>query len=270
MTKQLRTYGGPPFGIALVHGGPGAAGKMAPVARELAKSHGVLEPMQTADSVEGQILELHEVLDQQASFPVTLAGYSWGAWLSCLYAARFPGKAGKLILISSGPFTEEYAEQITDTRRSRLGVDGMREFNALLASHSSGVEPPDIHDRIARLFSQSDLFDPLPPAPGGEHDVTFDPHIFQRVWPEAAELRKSGALISYARHITCPVAAIHGEYDPHPADGVRLPLSDTVPDFRFILLEKCGHTPWVEKQAKEKFYDALKRELQLIGPLPLP
>ena len=34
--KNLRTYGEAPFNIAVIHGGPGAAGEMAPVARELA------------------------------------------------------------------------------------------------------------------------------------------------------------------------------------------------------------------------------------------
>ncbi len=35
--KNLRTYGAAPFGIAVVHGGPGAPGQMAPVARERAR-----------------------------------------------------------------------------------------------------------------------------------------------------------------------------------------------------------------------------------------
>ena len=34
--SNLRTYGEPPFGVAVIHGGPGAGGEMAPVARVLA------------------------------------------------------------------------------------------------------------------------------------------------------------------------------------------------------------------------------------------
>ncbi|MHA2061833.1 MAG: alpha/beta fold hydrolase, partial [Candidatus Sifarchaeia archaeon] len=33
--KNLRIYGNKPFNIAVLHGGPGAPGEMAPVAREL-------------------------------------------------------------------------------------------------------------------------------------------------------------------------------------------------------------------------------------------
>ena len=28
------------------------------------------------------------------------------------------------------------------------------------------------------------------------------------------------------------------------------------------LLEKCGHRPWIEREAKERFYEILKQEIQ--------
>jgi hypothetical protein len=55
--KNLRKYGKAPYKIAVIHGGPGAGGEMAPIARELASDWGVLEPFQTATSLEGQIEE---------------------------------------------------------------------------------------------------------------------------------------------------------------------------------------------------------------------
>ena len=48
-------------GMDVVHGGPGACGEMAPVARRLASARGVLEPIQTALSLEGQVEELRTV-----------------------------------------------------------------------------------------------------------------------------------------------------------------------------------------------------------------
>jgi len=58
------------------------------------------------------------------------------------------------------------------------------------------------------------------------------------------------------------VVAIHGDYDPHPAEGVQKPLSALIEEFRFVLLKKCGHTPWLERQAQEEFYKVLEEELQ--------
>jgi pimeloyl-ACP methyl ester carboxylesterase len=60
--------------------------------------------------------------------------------------------------------------------------------------------------------------------------------------------------------IKCPVVAIHGDYDPHPAKGVREPLSGVIKDFCFISLKNCGHKPWIEQEAKEEFYRILKKE----------
>jgi hypothetical protein len=56
--NNLRKYGRRPFSIVVIHGGPGAPGEMAPVARELLKVAGILEPLQTADSVEGQVAKI--------------------------------------------------------------------------------------------------------------------------------------------------------------------------------------------------------------------
>ena len=49
--KNLRVYGNRPYGIAVIHGGPGAMGAMAPVARELAAIRGVLEPLQAKPTI---------------------------------------------------------------------------------------------------------------------------------------------------------------------------------------------------------------------------
>ena len=46
--EKVRLYGKAPYRVAVVHGGPGAAGEMAPVARRLGAACGVLEPLQTA------------------------------------------------------------------------------------------------------------------------------------------------------------------------------------------------------------------------------
>ncbi|MGA3094252.1 MAG: alpha/beta hydrolase, partial [Dehalococcoidales bacterium] len=37
---NLRKHGNAPFGVAVIHGGPGAPGEMAPVAKEMAKTRG--------------------------------------------------------------------------------------------------------------------------------------------------------------------------------------------------------------------------------------
>jgi len=46
-----------------------------------------------------------------------------------------------------------------------------------------------------------------------------------------------------------------------PAEGVQKPLSTMLKSFRFVLLKNCGHMPWIERQARDKFYGILREEL---------
>jgi len=258
--KNLRKYGSKPFTVAVIHGGPGAPGEMAPVARELSSVTGVLEPLQTATTLEGQVRELKAVLEKHTTLPVTLIGFSWGALLSFIFAARYPSFVKKLILIGSAPYQEKYAVNITQTRLSRLSEQERGQALSLMQI----LNNPAIADkntplaRLGELLCRADSYDPL------SHDdeileCRYD--VFQGVWEQAAQLRSSGKLLDLGRKIKCPVVAIHGDYDPHPAEGVVEPLSRTLKDFRFILLEKCGHRPWLERNARDRFYDILKQEL---------
>jgi pimeloyl-ACP methyl ester carboxylesterase len=258
--KNLRTYGKAPFNVAVIHGGPGAAGEMAPVARELASNWGVLEPLQTEASVEGQTQELRSVLEKNANLPVFLIGFSWGAWLSYMVTARYPSLVRKLILVGSGPFEEKYAAGIEKTRLGRFNTEERREIESLyeVLDDPAAKDKGKAFARFGALFSKADAYDPIKHK---SEAIDFDPDIFQSVWTEAAERRKSGQLLEIGKCIQCPVTAIHGDYDPHPAGGIEKPLSAIVKKFRFILLANCGHKPWIERQAKDKFYASLKQEL---------
>ena len=129
---NLRKYGEAPFSVALLHGGPGAPGEMAPVARKLSADWGVLEPLQTATSLEGQIEELRSVLEENGDLPATLIGWSWGAMLCFLMAARYPACVRKLILVGSAVYEEQYAARIQETRFSRLSEEDKKEARLLM------------------------------------------------------------------------------------------------------------------------------------------
>ncbi|MBM3131642.1 MAG: alpha/beta hydrolase [Chloroflexi bacterium] len=255
-----RAYGTLPFNVALVHGGPGAAGEMAPVAHELASRFGVLEPFQTASWLEGQVEELRTILENNANLPVTLTGFSWGAWLSFILAARYPAMVKKLILIGSGPFEERYAAGIQSTRLSRLSTREKREVESLsrILDDPSAKDKDTAFARLGALLSKADACDPMAGEAEGI-DCRFD--IFESVWKDASEMRRSGKLLELAKRIECPVTAIHGDYDPHPAKGVQKPLATALKSFRFVLLKRCGHRPWIERQTRDEFYRILEGEL---------
>lgn len=256
----VRKWGAGPYTIAVIHGGPGAPGEVAPVARELSAVRPVLEPLQTETTLDGQVQELRSVLIEQGKVPVTLVGFSWGAYLSWLLAARYPALVKKLILIGCPPFEEEYAASITKTRLVRMKQQDKAEAQEIMGKLNVPDTPGKnaLLARLGYLLSRADAFDPANIEDEGFH-CQYD--IFREVWEEAAELRRTQVLLQMAKSIKCPVVAIHGDWDPHPADGVTVPLSKELADFRFILLEKCGHRPWAERNASEHFYKVLTEEV---------
>ncbi len=78
--NNLRKYGTPPFKLAVIHGGPSAPGEMAPFSRELSSLGGILEPLQTETTLEGQLMELKAILEGHGTLPIILIGFSWGQW----------------------------------------------------------------------------------------------------------------------------------------------------------------------------------------------
>ncbi|WP_321507206.1 alpha/beta hydrolase [uncultured Methanoregula sp.] len=258
--SPVRKWGPGPYTIAVIHGGPGAPGEVAPVARELSAVRGVLEPLQTETTLEGQVQELRRVLVEQGKVPVTLVGFSWGAYLSWIVAARYPALVRKLILVGCPPFEDQYAASITKTRLTRLKQKDQAEAQALIGQ----LDKPEMTNknailaRLGCLLTRADAFDPTNAEDEAFH-CQYD--IFRSVWDEAAEMRRTQILLQMAKSVRCPVLAIHGDWDPHPAEGVNEPLSKELKDFRFLLLEKCGHRPWMERNASENFYKVLVEEI---------
>jgi pimeloyl-ACP methyl ester carboxylesterase len=258
--KGVRKWGHGPYSVAVIHGGPGAPGEVAPVARELSAMAGILEPFQTETTLEGQVQELRRVLVEEGAVPVTLIGFSWGAYLSYMIASRYPALVKKLVLVSSPPFAEQYAPGITQTRMKRMRMKERTEAQALLTRLADPATPDknDLLAKLGHLLAHADAYDPAHLEEEGFH-CQYD--VFHGVWDEACELRRNQILIQMAKTVQCPVLAIHGDTDPHPADGVNDPLVKVLGNFRFVLLEKCGHRPWVERYAAEEFYRVLSKEI---------
>lgn len=251
------TYGKPPYNIVLIHGGPGAIGEMKPVAETLSSGFGILEPLQAKYSIKELIDELKESIEENSDIPVTLVGYSWGAWLAIIFASTYPKLVKKVILISSAPFENKYIPIMDQTRKERM-TEADRETLEQLSREliNTDINKKDIMEKMGKLYSKLDSYSPI------SHDhssIQLDLDMYNKIWHEASKMRESGKLLEYLKNITCPIIAIHGDYDGHPAEGVEEPLEKHSKDSKFILLKNCGHTPWYEEKAKEKFYTVLQK-----------
>src|SRR5262249_37700391 len=155
----------------------------------------VLEPLQTASSIEGQVAELRAVLEEHADLPATLIGSSWGAMLGFIFAARHPALVKKLIMVGSGVYEARYAAHITQTRLARLDEGERQEIQSLMTTLDDPAAPDKSASlaRIGQLDTKADSYDPITLDTEGL-EVQYE--VFQRVWGEAEELRASGALLA--------------------------------------------------------------------------
>ena len=260
---MMRKYGNPPCCAAAVHGGPGAPGSAAGLARGLAAATGagVLEPFQSKRTIRALVEELYAQLAAGCTGPVMLVGHSWGAWLSAAFARKHPEKVRKLVLVGCAPLTDAFVPKITARRMARLNDRDRKRF-AELPALLAQPDRPDRDALIAELGVLCDRSDAYAPVRSGEApSPPPDGALYQAVWREAAELRRSGELLQIFAQLKIPVTVIHGDADPHPAEGVREPLRSLGLPFTFQLLPRCGHTPWEEKFAREPFFRLLAREL---------
>lgn len=177
---------------------------------------------------------------------------------SFLFATRYPQLVQKLILIGSGAFENKYNRDFIEIRLKRLSHDHRREAERLITLINSQQTDNDTLKQFGRLMTMADSYDFLTEP---EDTIDLDMEIHRSVWAEASQLRNTNELLNDSGKIACPVVAIHGDYDPHPYDGVCEPLTKTLNNFKMIRLDKCGHKPWKEKLAKDTFYKLLKEEL---------
>lgn len=258
--ENFRKYGSQPFSIGLVHGGPGGLGEMAPVAQELSQNYGVVELLQTANSVEGLLEEMAYSLLQNSDMPVTLIGWSWGAMLSIIFTACYPDIVKKLILVGSGVLESGHNEEIMARRMANISdID-----RTLIMTLIEQLQDPHTKDKsrvfaaLGKAISKADSYDPLPDE--AKVDARYD--LYKAIWPKVEEMRYQGLFIEFAIRIKCPVVAIHGDYDPRPFQPIQALLKAAIEKISFHLLPHCGHTPWLERQAKDDFYKLLRSEIE--------
>ncbi len=254
--KNTRLYGKPPYSVAVLHGGPGAQGTMASVANGIKDEFSVIEPLQTADTVMGQVEELNDQL-HHFSAPFVLIGHSWGAWLAWIFACIYPQKVKHIIMVGCPPFEASYAKDIMLTRLNNFEKKDKAAIAKLLGKLKNNKITDDEFARLGSLIEKADTYSAIK-SPFEEAPLPMQTDIFNKVWTEAKELRATGKLLAMKDKIHCKVTFLHGKDDPHPYQGVQDVLNEHEVDFEFVLLDKCGHSPWKEEHRWESFFKLLK------------
>lgn len=256
--NEYNIYGEKDIKLVLVHGGPGARGSMKDLALMLSDEFGVLELNQTKYSIDELIEDMKHHIDNHCKQEIVLLGHSWGAWLVCLYTAKYPENIKKLVFVGSGCFNEDYVREFNATRMSRLSPEEKSYFDTLMKElNSDDLSTKNaIMKKFGALMGKLDTYEYIENenASVGQGDFM----IYNSIWPEASSLRRTGQLLDITKHLSVPLHVIQGEYDSHNIKGILEPFNQMDIDYDYNLLTKCGHYPWREKHAKDAFIEIIK------------
>ena len=244
---NCREYGDFPYKAIVVHGGPGAPGSCASLCKGLSDKFGILEHLQEGYSIDELAEELYSLVSRYSLEKVVLIGHSWGVWLSFMFAAKYPQFVSKLILVGSGLFDANYYPQLLEARSIKVRPEKQKEDIMTANLYSPDAEyNPDNYCLIKN-----------PP----NDMIAFNEKQYNALMNEIIPMRESGELLNFASRIKCPVIIIHGKNDPHPVGGIKVPLESRIQNIKTYILEKCGHDPWLEYYAKDRFFEILTEEM---------
>ena len=244
--------------MIVVHGGPGACGSMAPVARALADSFRVLEPFQsgTSATVADHVADLHEVVESYShNAAPALVGHSWGAMLALAYAAANPRSAGPIVLICSGTFDLAAREQFRINLSERKKDAGARRRFEL------ALQIADPNQRFHELGKQTLELYSYDLATTDQEIDESEPGTSSETWDDMVRLQNEGVYPSSFAAIKSPVLMLHGAQDPHPGEMIRASLAPYIPQLEYREWERCGHYPWLEKSTHSEFFSVLRNWL---------
>ena len=253
----------------VLHGGPGAPGYMAAVARGLADSFRVLEPFQRGSGaaplrVADHVEDLRELVEARCGgVRPALVGSSWGAMLALAFAAAHPGRTGPLALIGCGAFDPAAHARLHASVEERLGA-GLRRRLAHL--------PEEFPDPDQRLRAESDLILPLYSCDLITTDLELeacDARAHEETWADMVRLQEQGVYPAAFSAIHGPVLMLHGAVDPHPGRLILASLQRHIPQIEYHEWDQCGHYPWLERTVRAEFFSLLRGWLSshLVGAL---
>jgi pimeloyl-ACP methyl ester carboxylesterase len=258
---RVRRYGSRGPQIVVLHGGPGAPGSAAGLARALADRFEVAEPLQRRSGLVPLTVARHvEDLSIVAPRPATLIGHSWGAMLGLSYAARRPDDVSALVLVGCGTYDEASRELFRRSLDDRLGVSGRERMATLkdrLASAGSAADRDLIAAERGAAYMKVESYELVEEDDDATDRLAADDAGHLETWNDVLRLQHEGIEPAAFHRVSAPVLMVHGDVDPHPGPATRDLLRRFIPHLEYVELDRCGHEPWRERHARHRFVEVV-------------
>lgn len=247
--------------LVVIHGGPGISQDyLLPYMYELAATNQVIfydqrGGGQSTGEVNAQWMTTErfikdmEQLRQAFKFDkISILGHSWGGFLAMQYAIHYPERTEKLILSNSAAASSE--ETLLYLQEYQRRVTAFQtEIDILLIEIRNAVTcRPELIEQLHRMIfrvycadpSQADKLDLSLSCKAAFNCYRINDIIGKEVFEHDYNLYDALA------ELPMPVLVIHGDVDPIPADSVQ-GIAQTAPKGQWVLIENCGHFPFIEK-----------------------
>lgn len=243
--------------VLILSGGPGDdCDYLLPVASEIAKSaHAILlEQRGTGRSLPPQIdkstidlaLSLEDFEALRAHLNVqrwTVVGHSAGGILAMDYAAAYPDRVDKLILLDTAPVAFQYLTAFEDNVLDRLSLEDRNQLATLEKADS-----PQSRAAIAKLEAKGLFYDrQLGEQLAGELSSAWHADVGHLLGPEITA--PGYDLRPRLKHFDGPVLVLNGRQDPMDP-RMAYETSAAFRHSTLLFIDRAGHFPWFD-QPKE-------------------
>ena len=247
--------------LLLLHGGPGASHDyLLPQMLELATEHRIVSYDQRGGGRsrhdddrapigwQDQVADVALVAAELHVAPLTIVGYSWGALLAMLYAVEATGggispQPARMALLDPAPVNRVFREAFEREFASRqLGAEIVALRVELAASGLRQRDPAAFRQRAFELSVAGYFADPR-----RARDLTpfrVSGRVQQSIWASLGDFN----LVPALERVRTPSLVVHGRQDPIPLESSQAVARAL--DAPLVVLEHCGHVPYVEKPAQ--------------------
>lgn len=238
--------------LVLLHGGPGAADDLGPVAAlvdDLARVHrfdqrgGGRSTAAGPATIAALLDDLEALRRHWGHERWVVAGHSWGAHVALFAALALPERTRGLVLISSPGLRWGWGPGRRARRLPRLTESERAEVDTLERTLAAG-EDAAARARLRDLWWLTDFAHrehaERHPRPS---TLPIDPAVVGAL--EADWRRRLETVAAELPALDIPALVVHGDADPLGLEGAR-EIAELLPRGRFAALGGVGHVPWLE------------------------
>jgi pimeloyl-ACP methyl ester carboxylesterase len=175
--------------------------------------------------------------------------------LALCYAAAHPNNAGPIVLVGCGTFDSPSRARMKEILQERTDLHLLERLAEITASTSDAAE---LHMKKHRLTRDLSVYARVDPWPDKEEYEPLDVRAHKETWDDMMRLQSDGTYPKAFTGITSDVLMLHGNYDPHPGPMIHEYLRPFIRRLEYRELDRCGHSPWLERFARTEFFSTLK------------